>query len=170
MKNGNISFAPWVSWTSRSSLPGIDRPSVYIIGRFGQPPPSGAANPFDKNVVYIGESSEGRLRGRWRSFELAAFRGTGKHRGGKRYNQAFGGDSSVLYVSILPDKEIVKVFLRFGRCSFIDDVTASIKVTAASELEDLLWDIDDLLVKYVERRLILLYSIVHGNRPACNAK
>lgn len=168
MSVGN-SFSPWVCWVARNSLPDKEKPGVYIIGRFTQPPPSGAADPFDKNVVYIGESSEGRLQRRWRSFEQAAFKGKGKHRGGKRYSQKFGGDSSVLYVSILPDENIVNGFLEPGKCLFIDNVTGDIKVTDAVELDVLLHEIDDLLVKYVERRLILLYSIAHGNRPACNA-
>ena len=29
--------------------------------------------------------------------------------------------------------------------------------------------IEDLLIKYMERKLILLYSLDHGNRPICNA-
>lgn len=72
-------------------------------------------------------------------------------------------------MSILPDENIVNGFLEPGKCLFIDNVTGDIKVTDAVELDVLLHEIDDLLVKYVERRLILLYSIAHGNRPACNA-
>jgi len=160
---------PWISWDHRNSLPGKDKPGVYLIGRFALPPISGPADPFDEHVIYIGESAGGRFQGRWRSFERSAFKGKGKHRGGKRYKQKFGGDSSVLYVSILPDEEIVKGFLEPGKCLFIDSITSDVKLTDAIELDVLLHEIDDLLIKYVERRLILLYSIAHGNRPPCNA-
>jgi hypothetical protein len=146
-----------------------DKSGIYLIGRFTQPPPSGTADPFDNSVVYIGESSRERFRGRWRSFERAAFKGTGKHRGGKRYKEKFGGDSSVLYISILTDEGIIKAFLGLEKYSFIEHITDDIKVTDTVELDVLLHEIDDLLIKYVERRLILLYSLIHGNRPACNA-
>ena len=167
--SAGIGFSPWVGWAARNSLPDKEKPGVYIIGRFTHPPPSGPADPFNGNVVYIGESSGGRFQGRWRSFERSAFKGEGKHRGGKRYKERFGGDSSVLYVSILPDEDIVKGFLEPGKCLFIDNIAGDIKVTDAIELDVLLHEIDDLLIKYVERGLLLLYSIAHGNRPACNA-
>lgn len=165
----DISFSPWISWNNRNSLPGKNKSGVYLIGRFMLPPISGPADPFDEHVVYIGESASGRFQGRWRSFGRAAFEGKGRHGGGIRYRQKFGGDYSVVYVSILLDEEIVKEFLEPGKYSFIDNITSAVKVTDAIELDVLLHEIDDLLIKYVERRLILLYSIAHGNRPPCNA-
>ena len=161
-----IRFSPWVRWAARNNLPDRDKPGLYIIGRFTQPPRPGAADPFDRDVVYIGESSGGRFQGRWRSFDRAAFKGTGKHRGGKRYRERFGGDSTVLFVSTLSDEGLVGAFLKLNRCQLLDINASDAKVPIANEL---LSEIDDLLIKYIERRLILLYSLTHGHRPACNA-
>ena len=163
-----IGFSSWIRWDVRNSIPNIGKPGVYLIGRFTQAPPSGPANPLEINVVYIGESTDGRFRYRWRSFDRAAFKGKKAHRGGVEYQQKFGGDSSVLYVSILPEDEIAEGLLGIEKCSFIDNITDIVEVNNAVELNVLLGGIDDLLIKYLERRLILLYSITHGNRPACN--
>jgi len=165
----DISFSPWTSWKDRNSLPKKNEAGVYLIGRFTEQPPSGPRAPLDEHVVYIGESAGGRFRSRWRSFGRTAFEGKGRHRGGIRYRQKFGGNSSEVYVSILPENEMLKAFLGFGKCSFIDNIPSGVKVTAPIEFDALLDEIDDLLIKYVERRLILLYAIVHGNRPPCNA-
>lgn len=163
--SAGIGFSPWVCWANRNSLPDKEKPGVYIIGRFTQSPPSGTANPFDENVVYIGESSVGRFQGRWRSFDRSAFQGTGKHRGGKRYKERFGGDPTVLCVSTLSDEGLVKAFLRLESCLLLGINAGDAKIPITNEL---LLEIDDLLIKYVERRLILLYSLTHGNRPICN--
>jgi len=160
-----ICFSPWAKWASRNNLTNEDDSGVYLIARFDQEPHSGPGSPFEKSIVYIGESSGGRLRGRWRSFERSAFKSKGRHRGGKRYRELFGGTSSVLYVSVLSGKGLIKAFLGFERCPFLDISCSSAK----AETDNLLHEIDDLLMKYVERRLILLYSLAHGHRPACNA-
>ncbi len=161
-----ISFSPWANWASRNNLPDKDKPGVYLIARFEQKSPSGPADPFEKSIVYIGESSGGRFQSRWRSFERSAFKDKGKHRGGKRYKEQFGGDSSVLYISTLSGDGLVKTFLGLETCPFLDINASSAKVDMTDKL---LSEIDDLLVKYMERRLILLYSLAHGHRPVCNA-
>lgn len=164
--SADVCFTPWVSWANRNSLPDKGKPGVYLIGRFEKQPPLGPADPFVESVVYIGESSGGRFQSRWRSFERSAFKGKGRHRGGKRYKERFGGDSSVLYVSTLSDEGLLKAFLGLDTCSLLD-INASgarVRITGAA-----LREIDDLLIKYMERRLILLYSLAHGRRPACNA-
>ena len=162
----DVCFTPWVSWVSRYSLPDKGKPGVYLIGRFEQQPPPGPADPFEERIVYIGESSGGRFQSRWRSFERSAFKDKGRHRGGKRYKEKFGGDLSVLYVSTLSDEGLVKAFLGLEKCALLDIRASGAKVDITDEL---LREIDDLLVKYMERRLILLYSLAQGRRPACNA-
>ena len=161
----DVCFTPWVSWVNRNSLPDKGKPGVYLIARFEQQPPLEPADPFEKRIVYIGESSGGRFQSRWRSFERSAFKNKGRHRGGKRYKERFGGDSSILYVSTLSDEGLVKAFLGLATCALLDINASSAKVDITDEL---LREIDDLLVKYMERRLILLYSVAHGHRPACN--
>jgi len=162
----DVCFTPWVSWANRNSLPDKDKPGVYLIGRFKLQPPPGLTDPFEESIVYIGESSGGRFQSRWRSFERSAFKAKGRHRGGKRYKERFGGDSSVLYVSTLSDEGLVKAFLGLDTCSLLDINADGAKVRITDEV---LREIDDLLIKYIERRLILLYSLAHGHRPACNA-
>jgi len=140
-------------------------PVVYLIARFEQGPSPGSADPLEKNIVYIGQSSAGRFQGRCRAFENAAFRNKGKNRAGKRYRQLFDGNSSPLYVSVLSGKGLVKAFLGLEVCPLLDINGSSAKVDITDKL---LGEIDDLLIKYMERRLILLYSLAHGYRPVCN--
>jgi len=162
--NTDECFAPWVRWADKSRLPDKSKSGVYIIGRFENKPPLGPADPLDKGVVYVGESSTGRLQSRWRSFERSVG-SKGKHRGGKRYKEMFGEDLSVAYISTLSDDRLVKAFLRLDSCAFLDISASDAKVDGTDEL---LWEIDDLLIKYIERRLILLHSLANGRRPACN--
>jgi hypothetical protein len=161
-----ICFTPWASWANRNSLADKDKSGVYLIGRFDQPPPVGPADPLEKNIVYIGESSGGRFQGRWRAFARSAFKGSGRHRGGKRYKEIFGGDSSVLYVSSLSCEGLMKALLGFDTCSLLDIDASHAKLGITDEA---LPEIDSPLIKYMERRLILLYSLAHGCKPPCNA-
>jgi hypothetical protein len=161
----SVSFTPWVCWANRNKLPDKNKSGVYLIGRFEQKPSPGPADPSEGSIVYIGESSDGTFQSRWRSFDRASFKAKGRHRGGKRYKEKFGGDSSVLYVSILSVSSLMKAFLGLDTCSFLGIGTESAKVHLTDEV---LEEVDDLLIKYVERRLIFLYSITHGHRPACN--
>ena len=156
-------FRPWVRWVNRLSQPDKDKSGVYLISRFEQKPPDGPANPCDQNVVYIGESSRDRFKGRWRSFHRAAFGVNGKHRGGKKYREQFGGDSSVLYVATLSSEVLLRVLLGFATCDWFNITSSNTKVGQN------LAGIEELLIKYMERNLILLYSLEHGTRPICNA-
>ena len=167
-----ISFSPWVNWASRNSLPGRDKPTVYLIARFEQNPSPGPADPCEKSIVYIGGSSRGRLQARWRSFDGAAFEDKGRHRGGKRYNEQFGGDSSVVYVATLPGDGLITAFLELGTCPLLDISISNSGSSAKVDITDVILfldEIEDLLVRYMERRLILLYSLAQGHRPLCNA-
>jgi hypothetical protein len=164
-----VGFTPWVSWGNRRSQPEKDESGVYLIGRFEQQPPPGPADPFDERVVYIGESLSERFQGRWRSFGRAAFKGEGGNRGGKKYRERFGGNASAVYISTMSSEVLIKVFLGYAKCDLLDIMASDLKVDERpKEIEDLLIKIEDLLIKYMERRLILLYSLVHGNRPICN--
>ena len=161
----SISFTPWASWAHRNSLDDKDRSGVYLIGRFEQPPPAGPADPLEKNIVYIGESAEGRFQSRWRAFARSAFGVGGKHRGGRRYREKFGGDSSVLYVSALSCEGLMKALLGIDTCSLLDIDADHAKLGMK---EEALPEINSPLAKYMERRLILLYSLAHGHMPPCN--
>ena len=163
MVSKRFEFTPWLPWASRQQSPYKDKSGVYLIARFLKQPPSGPADPLEDEIVYIGESCKERLQSRWRSFDRAAFR-DGKHRGGKKYKQLFGGTSTVLFVATFPDTDLVESFLTTG-VSLLD-----INRNSAKDVIDFdfLNEIDDLIVKYMERRLILLYSLARGHRPLCN--
>ena len=166
----DVCFTPWVSWASRNSVLDKGKSGVYLIGRLEKHAPPGPADPFDENVVYIGESSGERFQRRWGSFERSAFEAKGRHRGGTRYKERFGGDSSVLYVSTLSDKGLLKAVLGLDTCSLLDVNADNPRSCITDEApDDMLVEIDSLLIKYMERRLILLYSLANRRRPACNA-
>ncbi len=160
-----ICFSPWASWASRTSLPDKDKTGLYLLARFEEKLSLGPANYLEKSIVYIGQTSKQAFKKRLRAFGNAAFENKGKNRAGKRYKEQFGGDSSLLYISTLPEEELMKAFLssRTYPSLGIDKSHINVDITA-----EFLSEIDDLLVKYLERKLILLYSLAHGQRPACN--
>lgn len=160
----SICFTPWTSWAERNTLADKDRSGVYLIARFQQPP-AGPADPLEESIVYIGESSGGRLRDRWRAFARSAFGTRGRHRGGKRYRETFGGDSSALCVSALSCEGLMKALLGLDTCPLLDIDPGHARLGITDES---LSEIDSPLIKYMERRLILLYSLAHGHAPPCN--
>ena len=166
----DVCFTPWVSWANRNSVLDKGKSGVYLIGRFEKQAAPGPADPFDERVVYIGESSGERFQRRWDSFERSAFGAKARHRGGMRYKERFAGDSSVLYVSTLSDKDLLKAFLGLDSCSLLDINANHPRSCITDEaIDDTLVEIDSLLIKYMERRLILLYAVANRRRPVCNA-
>jgi hypothetical protein len=145
---------------------GNDLSGVYLLGQFTGVPNVDVGDPLHENVLYIGESSRERFAGRWRSFGRTAFEGKGRHRGGLRYRAIFGNDSSALWVSVLSSSTLMKGYLGLATCPFLD-ITGNQSTIGIDE--KVLMEIDDLLVKYVERRLILLHTLAVGHRPVCNA-
>lgn len=166
-----ICFSSWVSWISRNSLAGKgmeDQGGVYLFARFQHQPSPGSADPLEKSVICIGQSSkgEGGFKSRWDAFEGAVKNRTGKYRA-RIYVELFGTDLSHLYVSTLPCQELQKAFLELAPCSLLDIYVSNAKVTITGNLE-LLNEVNDLLIKYMERKLILLYALHHGYRPVLN--
>jgi len=163
-----IRFSPWVSWVNRNNLAGkgkADMGGVYLFARFEHEPTLALADPLEKSIVYIGQSSRRTFKSRWDPFEryLKANKGKGR---AKRYRELFGGDLSHLYVSTLPFTELLRAFLKLAPCSFLDINCSSAEVVVTDKFE--FTNVDDLLIKYVERRLILLYALHHGYRPILN--
>ena len=166
--SGEISFSPWISWFNRNNLAGkgkADVGGVYLFARFEYEPPSGPVEPSEKRIVYIGQSSRQTFKGRWDPLEryLKANKGKGR---AKRYGDLFGDDLSHLYVSTLPYADLLRAFLKIAPCSFLDINCGNIATVMTDEFKFI--DVDDLLIKYVERRLILLYALRHGYRPVLN--
>ncbi len=93
-----VNFSSWRQWKDRGSLPGIKCPGVYILAQFDVMP-LGIAEPLDERVVYIGETCNSSLIGRWRGFDKSACTGKFGHSGGRTYYKKFQGDTTKLFVA-----------------------------------------------------------------------
>ena len=69
-----------------------------------------------------------------------------------------------MYVSILSGPDLVRALLGFAACSLLDISESNFK----GEVDEVLNEANDLIVKYMERKLLLLYFLAHEHRPACN--
>jgi len=116
MQDPEIKFSHWTRWAKRTSLKGICSPGVYILAHFDVAS-AGRASPQAEQIVYIGETCNNSLRGRWRQFNRSAFEGKSGHSGGRTYRQVFGGQGDNLYVTAFPveglDEEIRSLFIRY---------------------------------------------------------
>lgn len=106
MNEKEPTFSDWVQWGQRSVKPGRDRPGVYLLARFEEPPPR-EVDPTDERVLLIAETHDQSLDERWGQFHRSAFKGASGHAGGLTFHKLFsnGADSTVptwLYVSALP--------------------------------------------------------------------
>ena len=116
MQDPEIIFSHWTQWADRTSLNGIYYPGVYLLAHF-YAAPAGRANPQAKEIIYIGETCNNSLTGRWRQFHRSAFEGKYGHSGGTTYRQVFSGQGDNLYVAAFPvkelDEEIRSFFIRY---------------------------------------------------------
>jgi hypothetical protein len=173
--NDEISFSPWVNlanWNDLVSNEEEDKGGIYLFARFEREPHVDSANPLDKSVIYVGQSSKGTFKGRWNLFYEGLKNPTlvqanpKKYPRARRYIEYFGPDSSLqsLYVASLSYQNLGKVLLKIGKCSLfdIDPSIAEVDITNPD------FHILDSLIKYIERRLILLYTLHHGYRPFLN--
>jgi len=170
MANG-ISFSPWVSWAQRNGL--ALGSGVYLWARFEEYPPLGPANPLHQGIIYVGQCRT-KFKNRWELVDdglrnpakMAQF--PKKYPRAKRYMEQFGQDTSRLYVATLPVQELHHAFQNPGTYALLDiDMTSAGKGVLVGPFPN---PNDDLLVKYMERRLILLYAVQHGHRPVINVE
>ncbi len=116
MQDPEIVFSHWVRWTERTSLKDIRFPGVYLLAHFDIVP-IGPADPQAEQIIYVGETCDNSLRGRWGQFNRSAFEGKFGHSGGSTYRQTFGDQSNNLYVAAFPvkefDDEIRPLFIRY---------------------------------------------------------
>ncbi|MBN2422972.1 hypothetical protein JXB41_07130 [Candidatus Woesearchaeota archaeon] len=75
-----IMFSNWYHWSDRTLINNCDSAGVYLLAKF-QEKPSGKANMLDKNIIYIGETCNNDLKGRWRQFNRSAFQTKDGHSG-----------------------------------------------------------------------------------------
>ena len=96
-----ISFSEWLLWGERTKIGGADSPGVYILAKFDERP-EGEADPKDGRIVYIGETCDNSLKGRWHQFDRSAFRSKDGHSGGWSYSETFKDAGEDLFVAALP--------------------------------------------------------------------
>ncbi len=115
MKEPVVQFTNWVNWKEQRSLPGLDKPGLYMMahGELMR----GAADPLDKQIVYIGETCNNTLQGRWHQFHRSAIQGKNGHTAGTIYHETFGDDQSRLFVAAFPveisDDTTAAFFIRY---------------------------------------------------------
>jgi hypothetical protein len=117
-------FSRWMRWDRRSTLEGVDFPGVYLLAHYDSTP-IGNANPLAREVIYIGETCDNSLSGRWRQFNRAAFNEGAGHSGGVTYRQLYGSRLKDLFVAALPVRglsdEIRPLFIRYVERKLIYD-------------------------------------------------
>lgn len=120
-------------------MKGINQAGVYLLAHFRQCP-SGPARPTSKQVIYIGETCDNTLRGRWAQFDRTV-RGKSGHSGGWTYRQRFKASRprNDLFVAAVP-------------VDSLDEKTRS------------------SFIRYAERKLIWDYARKWEKLPECNTK
>jgi len=93
-----VSFTPWTPWQNRSLVRNAHLPGVYLLAHWDAGPPS-AVDPQAQAIVYVGETTDQSLLGRWQQFHRAAFEGKPGHNAGLLYRDTFGDAGETLYVS-----------------------------------------------------------------------
>jgi len=166
-----VAFSPWTQWAKRHSLE--SEQGIYLWGRFTQDMPSDTlpADSIQENVVYIGVSCKGEscLKERWHLFDKALSHPEllqakpKKFPRAKRYFDLYGTDRSPLYVATLTSEALMGAFLGLKSFDLLDVVAIP-----PAELESFCIETADLLVRYMERRLILLFARQNGCRPVIN--
>ena len=161
-------------WANRGSLvrPALNG-GVYLWARFEGGAPPGAADPLHRGVIYVGQCG-GSFKSRWEKFDdgvnnpRKAKQSPKGYPRASRYLEEFGTDVSCLYVATLPVENQEKVFLTVATWGLFDLDTSR----TGNGVDPLVFleKNDDLLVKYAERRWILLYAMQHGVRPVINVE
>ena len=160
-------FSPWTLWEKRNLL--WDKQGIYLWARFTQDMPSATlpANPLQKEVIYIGETckGEGCFRKRWYLFDkgLAHPEKVGanpkRYFRAKRYIEHFDTDRLSLYIATLTSNALMKAYLGLSSYEFLD-----IKAIPPDDLESFWDENSDLLVRYMERSLILFVCSSNGGQ------
>ncbi len=114
-----IQLSHWQHWTHRTSIELVrTSPGLYVLAQFsGEAVPIGPADPLAKQVIYIGETCDNSLMGRWQQFAGSAFKGRPGHSGGESYRREIGDQGEGLYVAAMPvkklDENIRPLFIRY---------------------------------------------------------
>lgn len=80
---GEFGFHPWLNLTERLEISDKHLPGVYMIARSKKKPADYRAN--NKNIIYIGETTDQTLGDRVRQFSVSAFNVKPGHSGGNNF-------------------------------------------------------------------------------------
>lgn len=140
LKEPAITFTPWTSWADRNLVRNAHLPGIYLLALFDAAPPR-SVDPLSRDLVYIGETTDGSLLHRWQQFHRAAFQGKPGHSGGLAFHELYGDEENIsrLYVS-----------------AFVP--------------EGLSRELRGVFILYVGRKLVWEYVGKWGELPVCNAR
>lgn len=96
-----VKFSKWFLWKNRANIPHCDLPGVYILAKFRKSP-KGNADPLNKNIIYVGETCNNSLQGRWYQFHRSAFESKNGHSGGWTYQDIEHDSGKNLFVAAFP--------------------------------------------------------------------
>jgi hypothetical protein len=183
--NEQVTFSTWTKWEKRHILE--QEQGIYLWAIFNKDIPSDKtpADPIQKEVIYIGESckGEGCFRRRWEPFDkgfdyLETVQADPKHndsstrdiKRARRYAKLYGINREPLFVATLTTKSLMGAFLSKQSSCFLDQELLNIPLNPQGDktIESFFETIEDLLVMYVERRLILFYARKNGDMPLIN--
>ena len=94
-------LSAWIPWEERDILAGAELPGVYLLAHFAGTP-RGQADPLAKAIIYIGETCDNSLKGRWYQFNRSAFHGKPGHSGGSTYREQHLRFRRQLHVAAIP--------------------------------------------------------------------
>ena len=116
MKFSSIKFSKWVKWSERNNIKNSDHPGVYLLAKF-KLPPKGRASPLNEKIIYIGETCNNTLKGRWYQFNRSAHYNKEGHSGGFTYYKKYKGNVNDLFVAALPiiniENNLRHLFIRY---------------------------------------------------------
>jgi hypothetical protein len=179
-----LAYSEWHPWLDRNKIPQINLPGIYLLARFTDGCPDGPADPLCSGIVVIGETRRS-LRGRLKQFHDAAFGNGGPHGVGKRYSQkTYLNSLEALYVAILPvsplnwaywmsmeDEELAHRFsLSSQNVISIEDIKRFKKWYEQDASAQVKGKLNGAWIKYIERKLLMDYILLHGELPECNVE
>ena len=110
-----VNFSPWMPWEHRNLVPNSHLPGVYLLAQFEAAVPA-LVDTLANEIVYIGETTDQSLQGRWQQFNRSAFSGKPGHAGGMLYHEFVGDEGQTLYVAaFVPQglsRELRTVYIR----------------------------------------------------------
>jgi hypothetical protein len=172
-------FSRWYPWSERARfIANRWQAGVYALARFPNGSPTGAADPLDAAIVYIGETCTRTLDTRWKEFDGSAFAQRNGHSGGWEYwrryvaseaEHAAGRAVETTQANDAPPPRVAP------------DARAGLYVAGFTVISRPLFDPDDnalrrtqlyvsAFIRYAERRLIWEYLLARGTCPSCNRK